>query len=49
MALRITDDCVNCGACEPECPNGAIYGGNESWKLSYATEKHYDYSFFDLA
>ena len=24
MALRITDDCISCGACEPECPNEAI-------------------------
>ncbi|MBT6699652.1 MAG: 4Fe-4S binding protein, partial [Flavobacteriales bacterium] len=21
MAIRITDDCINCEACEPECPN----------------------------
>jgi ferredoxin len=24
MAMVITDDCVNCSACEPECPRGAI-------------------------
>jgi len=24
MATMITDDCINCGACEPECPNPAI-------------------------
>ena len=24
MALRIIDDCIACGACEPECPNSAI-------------------------
>ncbi|WP_297971471.1 4Fe-4S binding protein, partial [uncultured Capnocytophaga sp.] len=23
MAIIITDDCINCGACEPECPNNA--------------------------
>ena len=27
MAIIITDDCINCGACEPECPNNAIYEG----------------------
>ncbi len=27
MALIITDDCINCGVCEPECPNGAIAMG----------------------
>jgi hypothetical protein len=24
MATTITDDCISCGACEPECPNNAI-------------------------
>jgi ferredoxin len=28
MATRITDDCINCGACEPECPNEAISEGD---------------------
>jgi len=37
MALKITDDCINCGACEPECPNGAIYAGGEEWRFSYKT------------
>jgi len=27
MALTITDDCINCDVCEPECPNDAIYQG----------------------
>jgi len=25
MAMRITDECINCAACEPECPNEAIH------------------------
>jgi len=25
MAIIITEECINCGACEPECPNTAIY------------------------
>lgn len=29
MALIITDECINCGACEPECPNDAITAGDE--------------------
>ncbi|MHB1845261.1 MAG: YfhL family 4Fe-4S dicluster ferredoxin [Deltaproteobacteria bacterium] len=29
MATQITDLCINCGACEPECPNGAISQGEE--------------------
>ncbi|MCC7544040.1 MAG: 4Fe-4S binding protein, partial [Aquabacterium sp.] len=23
MALKITDECINCDVCEPECPNQA--------------------------
>jgi ferredoxin len=29
VALRITDDCTSCGACEPECPNDAISEGDD--------------------
>jgi Fe-S-cluster-containing hydrogenase component 2 len=28
MATMITGDCINCGACEPECPNNAISQGD---------------------
>lgn len=28
MATMITSDCINCGACEPECPNNAIHQGD---------------------
>src|SRR5207244_11574156 len=28
MATTITNDCINCGACEPECPNNAISQGD---------------------
>ncbi|MDP2932190.1 MAG: YfhL family 4Fe-4S dicluster ferredoxin [Chloroflexota bacterium] len=27
MAYKITEDCISCGACEPECPNTAISEG----------------------
>jgi len=37
MAIIITDECINCGACEPECPNTAIYEGAEEWKYSDGT------------
>ncbi|HXH72059.1 MAG TPA: YfhL family 4Fe-4S dicluster ferredoxin [Mariprofundaceae bacterium] len=33
MALMITDDCINCAVCEPECPNLAIYEGEEFYKI----------------
>lgn len=28
MAMKIVDDCISCGACEPECPNQAISSGD---------------------
>jgi ferredoxin len=34
MAIIITDACINCGACESECPNNAIYEPSENWKFS---------------
>ncbi len=34
MAIMITDECINCGACEPECPNNAIYEGGVQWAIS---------------
>ena len=33
MALLITDECINCDVCEPECPNGAIYQGEEIYEI----------------
>ena len=30
MALLITDECINCDVCEPECPNDAISMGERS-------------------
>ena len=37
MAIKITDECINCGACEPECPNNAIYESGVGWKYSDGT------------
>ena len=34
MAIMITDECINCGACEPECPNNAIYEGGAEWRYA---------------
>ena len=34
MAIKITEECINCGACEPECPNTAIYEGGANWELA---------------
>jgi ferredoxin len=37
MATKITEECINCGACEPECPNTAIYAGGVQWELNGKT------------
>lgn len=46
MALLITDECINCDVCEPECPNGAISQGADIYVInpSLCTEcvGHYD-------
>jgi len=46
MALLITDECINCDVCEPECPNGAISQGDEIYiidpKLCTECVGHYD-------
>jgi ferredoxin len=48
MALMITDECINCDVCEPECPNSAISQGEEIYVIDPAkcTEcvGHYDES-----
>ncbi|MEM7250108.1 MAG: YfhL family 4Fe-4S dicluster ferredoxin [Pseudomonadota bacterium] len=36
MALMITDECINCDVCEPECPNGAISMGEEIYVIDPA-------------
>ena len=37
MSIIITEECINCGACEPECPNNAIYEGGAEWRFSEGT------------
>ncbi len=48
MTLLITDECINCDVCEPECPNGAITQGEEIYEIapSLCTEcvGHFDES-----
>ena len=46
MALMITDECINCDVCEPECPHEAIYQGDTIYEIdpNKCTEcvGHYD-------
>jgi ferredoxin len=44
MAIKITDECINCGACEPECPNTAIYEGGVEWKIADGTAVKGDFT-----
>ena len=36
MALMITDECINCDVCEPECPNDAISMGEEYYEIEHS-------------
>ncbi|MDR0233719.1 MAG: YfhL family 4Fe-4S dicluster ferredoxin [Zoogloeaceae bacterium] len=36
MALKITEECINCSVCEPECPNEAISMGEEIYEIDFA-------------
>jgi ferredoxin len=46
VSLLITDECINCDVCEPECPNEAIYQGDSIYEIdpNKCTEcvGHYD-------
>ena len=44
MAIKITDECINCGACEPECPNNAIYEGGVEWAIADGTSVKGDFT-----
>ena len=48
MAMRITDECILCGACEPECPVEAISEGDDLYVINpdvcVECEGHYDYN-----
>lgn len=33
MAYVISNDCIKCGACEPECPVSAISEGEEKYEI----------------
>ncbi|MFV1982299.1 MAG: YfhL family 4Fe-4S dicluster ferredoxin [Thiohalomonadales bacterium] len=35
MSMFITDECINCDVCEPECPNDAISQGEEIYEIDF--------------
>jgi ferredoxin len=46
MAMRITEECISCGACEPDCPSGAVSEGDTIYvidaSLCVECEGHFD-------
>ena len=46
MAMKITEECISCGACEPECPVEAIFEGDEIYEIDakkcVECKGHYD-------
>ncbi len=46
MAMKITEECISCGACEPECPTQSIAQGDTIYVIDAATcvecEGHFD-------
>jgi ferredoxin len=47
MAIKITEECINCGACEPECPNNAIYEGGVEWAITDGTSVKGQFTLLD--
>jgi ferredoxin len=46
MALKITDDCISCGACQPECPSEAIYAAGEDYEFEGSTHPALSQDFY---
>ena len=47
MAIKITEECINCGACEPEGPNNAIYEGGVEWAIADGSSVKGAYTLMD--
>ena len=53
MSTMITEECINCGACEPECPNKAISQGEDIFVIDPKLPKDVttitlSYTFFEV-
>ena len=46
MAMKITEECISCGPCEPDCPSGAVSEGDTIYvidaSLCVECEGHFD-------
>ncbi len=47
MALMITEGCINCGYCELECPNQAIYEPGMKWSMADGTSLKFPVSLYN--
>ena len=47
MAIKITEDCIICNACLPECPNNAIYEPGVDWAVADGTDVKGAFALFD--
>ncbi len=46
MSYKISDECISCGACQPECPNEAIFVGGEDYELNGETHPALSQDFY---
>ena len=49
MSLKISEECINCGACQPECPNEAIFAGGEDYEFNGKTNPALSQDFYYIA
>jgi ferredoxin len=49
MSLKITDECINCGACQAECPNEAVFVGGEDYEINGKTVSALSQDFYYIA
>jgi len=49
MSFKITDECINCGACQPERPNEAIFVGGEDYEFNGKTISALSQDFYYIA
>ena len=46
MSFKISEECINCGACQPECPNEAIFAGGEDYEFKGKTNSALSQDFY---
>jgi len=49
MSLKITEECINCGACQAECPNEAIFAGGDDYEVGGQSKAALSQDFYYIA